>query len=268
MVPLAVNQSSKLPLRQPRLAEMVAAELRQRILSGALPDGSLLPKQEDFVEEFRVSPPSIREALMILETEGLVTVLRGNGGGAVVHQPQHGKVSYMIGLVLQSRGVELGDVASALGRLEPACAEACAERPDRDVAVLPRLRATLDAAAEAIDDAPAYAALARQFHGDIAATCGNETMGLVIGAMESLWSAQVDHLARYPARLGTFDDRAIRAATAEEHEQIYRHIAEGDGPAAAQAVRAHLSTDHARQERFHHAFDLGRTVEAAFLREG
>src|SRR4029079_12199745 len=57
-------------LRQPRLAELVAAALRSRILSGRLPDGSMLPKQEELIEEFKVSKPSMREALRILETEG------------------------------------------------------------------------------------------------------------------------------------------------------------------------------------------------------
>ena len=47
------------PLRQPRLAEMVADVLRRRILSGVLADGDLLPKQEDLLDEFGVSKPSI-----------------------------------------------------------------------------------------------------------------------------------------------------------------------------------------------------------------
>src|SRR5882724_6325161 len=101
-------------LRQPRLAEMVADGLRERILSGELGDGAMLPKQDDLLAEFRVSPPSIREALRILETEGLITVQRGNVGGAVVHRPQQSKAAYMLGLVLQSRAVPLQDVVTAM----------------------------------------------------------------------------------------------------------------------------------------------------------
>ena len=57
-------------LRQPRLAEMVAEGLRERILSGELADGSMLPKQDDLLAEFRVSPPSIREALRVWRPRG------------------------------------------------------------------------------------------------------------------------------------------------------------------------------------------------------
>src|SRR4051794_13103182 len=99
--------SLKQQLRQPRLAEMVAAVLRDRIVSGELEDGAMLPKQEDLLAEFRISPPPMREALRILETEGLITVRRGNTGGAIVHRPQPGKAAYMMGLVLQSRAVPL-----------------------------------------------------------------------------------------------------------------------------------------------------------------
>ncbi|HRE03853.1 MAG TPA: GntR family transcriptional regulator, partial [Ilumatobacteraceae bacterium] len=74
---MSSTSPAKMHLRQPRLAEMVADVLRQRILSGELGDGSIIGKQEELIEEFNVSKPSIREALRILETEGLISVQRG-----------------------------------------------------------------------------------------------------------------------------------------------------------------------------------------------
>ncbi|MFD5755541.1 GntR family transcriptional regulator, partial [Streptomyces sp. NPDC127044] len=52
---------------QMRMAELVAAALRDRILAGGIGDGSTLPKQDELVSEFGVSYPSVREALRILE---------------------------------------------------------------------------------------------------------------------------------------------------------------------------------------------------------
>lgn len=75
---------------QMRMAELVAAALRDRILAGGIGDGSTLPKQDELVAEFGVSYPSVREALRILETEGFITVRRGNRGGATVHAPDIG----------------------------------------------------------------------------------------------------------------------------------------------------------------------------------
>ena len=138
--------------RQPRLAEVIAAELREGILAGEYEDGGSLPKQEDLIERFGVSPPSIREALRVLETEGLVTVQRGNVGGAIVHAPRAGKVAYMLGLVLQHQGVAVRDIAQTLVRLDPACAALCAERTNRRRSVVPLLRANLRASKQVIDD--------------------------------------------------------------------------------------------------------------------
>ena len=61
-------------LRQPRLAEIIAASLRDDILTGKLKEGDSLPRQEDLFTKFRVSLPAVREAMRILETEGLVEV--------------------------------------------------------------------------------------------------------------------------------------------------------------------------------------------------
>ena len=74
-------------LSQPRIAEMIADSLRRRILEGELADGDVLPKVDDLLLEFPVSKPSIREAMRILETEGLISVRRGNVGGAIIHSP-------------------------------------------------------------------------------------------------------------------------------------------------------------------------------------
>src|SRR5258708_25805226 len=128
----------RLQLRQPRLAEIVADELRQRITSGAMRDGDLLPKLEDLLEEFKVSKPSLREALRILETEGLITVRRGNMGGAVIHAPGSRDAGYMIGLVPESRNVTVRDLADAILQFEPICAALCSERADRITQVVPQ----------------------------------------------------------------------------------------------------------------------------------
>ena len=261
------NSGVKHQLRQPRVAEMVADSLRERILSGDLADGAMLPKQEDLISEFGVSPPSIREACRILETEGLITVQRGNVGGAVVHQPRASMAAYMIGLVLQSKRTNLLDIVTAMRRLEPACVAACAARPDRAKTVLPGLRALLDAAEEAMDDADAYVQLARQFHVELVSCCGNETMSLIVGALESLWSVHVDVLARKPSQLGSFADRKVRLATAREHEHIYDLIAKGDERGAEQASRDHFSEEMHESEGWQHGFNVKATVTASLMRD-
>jgi GntR family transcriptional repressor for pyruvate dehydrogenase complex len=250
-------------LRQPRVAEIVAENLRSRILSGGLADGEQLPKQEELMAEFGVSPPCIREAFRILETEGLITVLRGNVGGAIIHLPQANTAGYMMGLVLQSRGVPLSDLSEALRRLEPACAAQAAGRNDRETTVLPKLRENIEASMAALDDPDTFIGLARDFHTEIVKNCGNETMALVVGTLEALWSAQVDTLARNASVHGTFGDRSVRLSLAREHERIYRAIEDGDARGAERAIQEHF-TGHQGERR--HGFDTSKTVIAGALR--
>src|SRR5581483_3159921 len=117
-------------LGQFRMAEQVADVLRERILTG-LADGAPLPKQDEIVAEFGVSYPSVREALRILETEGLITIRRGNVGGAEVHAPNATTAGYALGLALQATRVSVADLGEALADLEPMTAARCARRSDR-----------------------------------------------------------------------------------------------------------------------------------------
>ena len=125
---------------QHRIAETVAAELRTRILTGDY----RFPTQDQLVKEFGVSYPSVREAIRILETEGLVTVRRGNIGGAEVHRPDESSAAYHLGLALQGAQVTLGDLAAGLQLLEPLCAAECARRDDRADVVVPALAASIE----------------------------------------------------------------------------------------------------------------------------
>jgi GntR family transcriptional regulator, transcriptional repressor for pyruvate dehydrogenase complex len=261
----AVTADSRNPtrrrLRQPRLADLIADDLRDRILTSEIADGGLLPKQDQLIADFGVSMPSIREALRILETEGLVTVLRGNVGGAEVRLPHAGKVAYMIALVLQSRGVAMDDVAESLRQLEPLCAAMAARRDDRHDDVVPTLRARIEASVAAYDDDDEYVRHARLFHEELVAGCGNETMILMCGALESLWSAHVDHLTRRTAQHEPFTDPAFRSKSVSDHELLVDAIDRGDAEAAEAIAREHFS----QPER--HGFMVdGGTVMARLLR--
>lgn len=238
-------------LRQPRVADIVAASLREDILSGRLTEGDNLPRQEDLFERFRVSPPAVREAMRILETEGLVSVRRGNVGGAVVHLPSAGRTARMISMVLQSRGTTLRDVSGALLHLEPVCASLCAERDDRMDAVVPSLRQIVDAQRENLRDAVAYTSLSRHFHETLVDLCGSETLKIVIGSLESIWSAHEKSVWSDPGIRPTseagddVEGVAMRRAALRDHEKIVAAIEKGDGPRAARVETAHLSATRA-----------------------
>jgi GntR family transcriptional repressor for pyruvate dehydrogenase complex len=233
-------ESTSVQLRQPKLAEIVADVVRQRILTGELADGELLPTQDIFVNEFGVSRPSMREALRILEAEGLITVRRGNVGGAVVHRPESRHAAYTLALVLQSRGVALDDVGAALQQLEGACAGLCAKRKDRKKAVVKVLEECNKRAEAALDAPLDYVRATADFHRSLAECSGNETMRLLVGSIESLWLTHVQSWAEATTEAGGFPDRDYRAKGLRVHRELTELIAAGDVAGATTLAQSHF----------------------------
>jgi DNA-binding FadR family transcriptional regulator len=250
-------------IRQPRVAEIVAARLRDDILSGRLKEGDVLPAQESLLGEFGVSPPALREAIHILETDGLISVRRGNVGGAVVHLPAAERTAHMIGMVLQSRGSTPADVSGALMYLEPVCAGMCAAREDRLTEVVPHLEAEIDLQTEQFDDAARYVPNARRFHEALVSRCGNEPMILLIGSLELIWSAHESAVwsdESTDAMDAPMKPATMRAAL-RDHRNLVDAIRDGNRARAVRLAQDHLAA--ARRNTL--AFGMDKTIEAKLI---
>src|SRR6201996_8541113 len=241
MTALGIGPEARRRLSAPRIAEIVADELRRQIIDGELADGDLLPRQEVLVEQFNVSLVSLREALRILETEGLVSVRRGNRGGAIVHAPAKTSTAYMLGLLLQSESVAVADLGMALQELEPACAALAAQRPDRADTLVPELKEVNDAMAEHLDDGRLFTEIGRQFHDLIVHGCGNRTIIAVVGTLETLWTSHEQQWADESAAKGTYPSLAQRRAVLSTHIKLAETIAEGDVDRARRIAGRHLA---------------------------
>src|SRR5262249_56086363 len=106
----AMTRGAREPSRSREKPERIADELRAMIVTGKLRDGDSLGRESDLVDRFGVSRPSLREALRILEAEGLVSVVRGVRGGVVVRQPDERVTARNPPLVLQFRNTTLPDL--------------------------------------------------------------------------------------------------------------------------------------------------------------
>lgn len=225
-------------VRFQRLAEQVADDLRTRILVGDLGEATGLPVEEELRAQYPVSKPTLREAMRVLEAEGLVTVRRGSVGGAAVHPPTAANVAYTLGLVLASRRTDLADVGLALRAVEPACAAVCAQREDRNEVVVPELQRLHDRSMEVVDDLIAVTAASRAFHEAIVRLCGNESLTVLAGALESLWST---HESDWSQRVHASDvPRQERVAALLEHQVLIDLIADGDAEAVLRQATSHL----------------------------
>ncbi|HEX9834954.1 MAG TPA: GntR family transcriptional regulator, partial [Mycobacterium sp.] len=106
--------------------KQVADALRRDIVEGRLGEGDSIGTEAQLVERFEVSRPTLREALRILDAEGLISVLRGVLGGVTVHRPDRRMTARTAALVLESQGVDLADVFAAKTTIEAAAARSTA----------------------------------------------------------------------------------------------------------------------------------------------
>jgi GntR family transcriptional regulator, transcriptional repressor for pyruvate dehydrogenase complex len=236
----ALGRDERRRARLPRMAEVVADSLRTQILEGDL---TVVPQLDVLIRHYDVGPPAAREALRILETEGLITVRRGKVGGADVHMPTNERVAYTLSLVLQATGTSLSDVGAALRKLTPVCAAMCAERQDRAESLVPRLQKLNEEQAAAMGDRLGTMRITDEFHSLLIEECGNETLVQVVGALEHVWASlalevlDTDEVELAPAKLWK--------AALREHEKIVDAIEEGDAERVADLARRHLTGTHA-----------------------
>jgi GntR family transcriptional repressor for pyruvate dehydrogenase complex len=223
---------------QPReKPQQIADELRGLIVSGELSEGDSLGREPELVERFGVSRPSLREALRILEAEGLITVLRGAGGGVVVHEPDQRMMARTATLVLASRNVPLEDVFAARTLVEPLAAGALAGMRARR-AVVDELRALVKAQEDCINDPELFAAANAAFHERLVSLAGNETLGLFTEMLNEIVTRAVTEVSRGEDSVGSL---SVRRRGIRSQLRLLELIKAGDRSATELHWRSHMA---------------------------
>lgn len=210
----------------------IAAELRSRIAAGALGPGDPLPVEEELTVELGCSKPVVREALRILETEGLVSVRRGVGGGARVRHPSISDAAKSMGVYLQIGDVPVLDVWTARDRIIGAAVERLA-RGEVDLAPL---AAAVDALAASVGDMPAFNVRMLDV-GEIAVqVAANATEHLLVAALRHIVAERIAAaVARIDDQFGLELATREEAAVAEAWQRSLHHLRAGRARAAREA---------------------------------
>ena len=162
-----------------KAAELVAEEIRAGIADGRLAPGHRLPPQPELAVQFGVSAPTLREALRILETDGLVSVRRGVKGGTIINSPNLAAMSRQLRIYLQMKGATVSDAYDTRLALEPAAAGLLAARMTDETA--DELREAIDARRRSRDEPSAVGAAAARFPTLLLERCGNEVFAALGG---------------------------------------------------------------------------------------
>jgi GntR family transcriptional regulator, transcriptional repressor for pyruvate dehydrogenase complex len=172
------------------MAELVASELRTKILRGELKPGESLSSESSLVEEFDVSRPTLREALRLLEADQLVTVRRGSHRGPVVSLPDTTVTAQSFTMLLQLRQATVMDVYEFRTIFEPVAARLASERATDSQ--IESLRVTLAEEGATTADWSAFTLVSWRFHTELMRASGNVTMALVAETLQHISGRYAD----------------------------------------------------------------------------
>lgn len=219
--------------RSPKTAELVAATLRRMIVDGQLSDGDFLPHETELMTHFKVSRPTLREAVRVLEAERLVEVRRGSRTGARVLVPGPEIVARPAGLLLELANATLADVWEARVGFEPLAVRLLAE--DGSAKAHAELRRLVDEIPTAAD-ADAFATATANFHRRVVELSGNATLGMIAGM---LYEITVRHTTTAIRRAHAVPE-AEYARLLKSYHHLVELVAARNGTAAEKHWRRHM----------------------------
>lgn len=205
--------------------ELVADSLRQRIVNGTLQAGDRLPPEDELTAQFGIARTTLREALRVLESQGLLAIRRGRGGGPVVTHPNLEPIAMALAVTLQLQRTTIGDLDAARRLIEPQIAGQLARsHNDADIAALEAAVERASAAAERNDGA-GFGLAAAQVHETLVERSGNCTLA----TLTKLLQAMV--LSYYMLSMDRVDQALMRRAV-RSYRKFLGFIRAGDEEAA------------------------------------
>ena len=207
-------------------SRQVAGNMLLMFQSGEYPVGSRLPAERLLAEQFSVSRPTIREAVIALAAQGYVVVKTGSGVYVLESQAEISGLGQSVSPfeVIESRVYIEGEAAALAAAM-----------------ITPEQLAELDQALQEMaqenqQDSPASIVADRKFHSVISEASNNRVLSLIIA---QLWDLQenLDNI-RGAHEAVCMQDAPRRLA---EHKAIYDALADGDASAARAAMRSHFS---------------------------
>jgi len=217
-------------LSVPRASDILAQRLRDAILEGSLGVGIALPPERALVEQTGLSRAAVREALRILEAEGLLNVKPGRGGGAFVRQPGADGVRRSLSLMIRGQQIRFEDLLAAREGIEPQSAyQAALNRTPEDLA---RLEGATQHCADTFEVLDDFLKANLDWHLAVVKASHNP---LFLAFMESI-SAAI-----YAATdIEDFNPPEIRRVVVRAHQRVMDAIRDHDADAAKRRMARHV----------------------------
>jgi len=235
---------SRAPIPHRSKAEHVAQQLLERIIAAKLEPGVSFATEAELLSQFNVSRPTLRESLKLLESQGVLELRPGPGGGIIVREPSTDLLAHGLSVFLRLHEVPFVTVIKAREVIEPALAyEAALNGAEEDFAALEASIARMKAL-DAQKDHEAFLEENRAFHGVIARASGNKVLEIFWETISILAHGE-HHGIRYSV--------GNQMHVVKAHQRIVDACRKRDGEAAATAMEEHVSgLENLVRQRYQH----------------
>jgi DNA-binding FadR family transcriptional regulator len=234
-------------IRIPKTAEVVAADIRKKIIRGEMQEGDFLQPETQLMVYYGTSRPTLREAFRILENEQFISVTRGSRSGASVHSPKVESVARYAGFALQAQGTLLSDVYRARLAVEPFAARLAAS--SRKTADIARLRKELDGISAVLEDrkfAEFRAAVAR-LHVSIVELAASPTLTMIAAMIERVAESHQWKFVSRSSETQLTQEEALKGnrAAMRSFKRVIDLIEAKDADGAETQLRRHIENANA-----------------------
>jgi GntR family transcriptional regulator, transcriptional repressor for pyruvate dehydrogenase complex len=234
-----------------KASESVAHDIVNDVVEGRLGEGDSLPTEAHMLAQYGVSRESLREGLRLLETQGLITLRRGPGGGPVLGSVDPANLGRTSTLYYHLVGATYGELFEAWAVAEGYLAERAARNADRAL-----VRSTLGAYLqpdgaefETLDELVAHHV---RFHTEVGTLAGNRVMQM---SLMAIGQTVVNHITV------AADQRDASATLLDDHQRIASSIVAGRPIKSRDQMRSHIEAVAQLCERLSGGAILTKLIE-------
>lgn len=216
------------PIKQKRISQEVAQQLKDAILLGQFKEGNRLPSERELSQQFQVSRITIREALRSLENSGFITIRQGAAGGAFVTDLTYKHLSKSLLDLFLSEKISICELSRLRLLVEPEIARLAATRITKEYKK--KLLNALEA--EELPQTPVYKEreVNKMIHDIIGEMCGNRLFEAINGSLLNLTlmfihKVEQDQPPMLPIRM---------------HRPVVEAVLSGDPGKAASVMKKHI----------------------------
>lgn len=226
------DSSAFAPINRDRAFEGVVRQIEAAILDGTYEVGDHLPSERALVDQFEVGRSTVREALRILESMGLVRTSHGSRKGVEVAGHMTDSLSRILTGAIRLGNVSLVDLVEYRMMAGATANFLAAQRRTPDH--LHDMDTAIEGMKRHADDPRAFANADVSFHAAILEAAGNSLLKMISSVVEA---AVIDLIAE---KVAAPDSASLRAVFIEQHTQLLDAIRDGRGDDAARLARRSL----------------------------